>query len=859
MDMLKILYQIVIGPLQLLFEFVFSRSYKLIGNPGICIVILSVVMNILALPLYRRADMMQKQAADKMKAVQPWQDRIRKTFKGDERFMMLQAYNREKGVKPSDALKGSVSLLLEIPFFIAAFRMLSSLQILNGKSFGPISDLGSPDGLIAIGAVSINLLPILMTVINLVSSSIYLKDSDMKGKIQLYGIAAIFLVLLYNSPAGLVFYWTCNNIFSLVKNIIMVNMKTPVKKKKASPEEKGETVTFITYALALSIFVGLMIPADFLRRSVGDFISFTDPSNPGRFLVNSFALALGTFMVWMGVIFFLSSSRKIANMVIISLSLIFILDYYAFYRNYGNLNKFLVIAFGDFYILKEDVLMNLAVIAMAAILVFILYKNRPVIFRIAVIPFLMAGIIVSVSAVISINSTFRTYDYLNSENGTPEITLSREGKNVIVIMLDRAQGFMFRYIMEEKPELLSTYDGFTYYPNTVSFGRVTNIGAPPLFGGYDYTPDRMNERSDESLMDKHNESLLVMPVLFSERDYDVVVCDAPYANYKMITDMSIYDGYDGISAYRTEGFFNDREADIDASLEDTLERNLFCYSMYLVSPMFMRSPVYDRGYYNDLNAEYTSENFFQVPTSVSEARGISADFLDSYSVLEALPGLTSVTDDETGSFFMMDNNTAHSPMILSEPDYVPAADVDNTLYDSQNRDRFTYGVSCEVSNPDTMAHYHANVAAIMALGEWFDYMREQGVYDNTRIIIVADHGAELHCLENGTGDNFNAIKMNPLLLYKDFDATGFTICDDLMTNAEVPYLATDDLLEDAVNPFTGNPFISMRNCPEDMIFFNSNDYDVEINNGNTFMAGDWYRLTGDDILDLGSWEYQGTW
>lgn len=80
-----------------------------------------------------------------------------------------------------------------------------------------------------------------------------------------------------------------------------------------------------------------------------------------------------------------------------------------------------------------------------------------------------------------------------------------------------------------------------------------------------------------------------------------------------------------------------------------------------------------------------------------------------------------------------------------------------------------------------------------------------------------------------------------------------------MTNAEVPYLATDDLLEDAVNPFTGNPFISMRNCPEDMIFFNSNDYDVEINNGNTFMAGDWYRLTGDDILDLGSWEYQGTW
>ena len=50
---------------------------------------------------------------------------------------------------------------------------------------------------------------------------IYGKDMPLKSMIQLYALAAVFLVLLYNSPAGLVFYWTLNNVFSLCKNIVI--------------------------------------------------------------------------------------------------------------------------------------------------------------------------------------------------------------------------------------------------------------------------------------------------------------------------------------------------------------------------------------------------------------------------------------------------------------------------------------------------------------------------------------------------------------------------------------------------------------------------------------------------------------
>ena len=62
-------------------------------------------------------------------------------------------------------------------------------------SFGPIVDLSAPDGLLVVGGVAINLLPILMTVINVVSSSIYLKGFPLKTKVQLYGIALVFFVL----------------------------------------------------------------------------------------------------------------------------------------------------------------------------------------------------------------------------------------------------------------------------------------------------------------------------------------------------------------------------------------------------------------------------------------------------------------------------------------------------------------------------------------------------------------------------------------------------------------------------------------------------------------------------------------
>ena len=154
--------------------------------------------------------------------------RIRKAFRGDERFMMLSAYYREQGYKPVYALRSAFSILIQIPFFLAAYAFLSNLPALRGCPFWVLEDLGSPDGLLRAGSVRVNVLPVVMTVANCVAGYLYTKGHPLREKVQVYGMAGLFLLVLYGSPSGLLVYWTMNNILSLVKNIFY-KLRHPAK------------------------------------------------------------------------------------------------------------------------------------------------------------------------------------------------------------------------------------------------------------------------------------------------------------------------------------------------------------------------------------------------------------------------------------------------------------------------------------------------------------------------------------------------------------------------------------------------------------------------------------------------------
>ncbi|MBQ6491918.1 MAG: membrane protein insertase YidC, partial [Atopobiaceae bacterium] len=225
--MAQILWNIVVQPLVYMIELVYSLFWRFTGVPGIAIVGVSIAVNLFCLPLYRMADAAQERERQKQASMERWVTHIKKHFKGDQQYMMLSAYYREQNYHPLQALVGSISLLLQIPFFTAAYSYLSNLEMLKGVSFLFLRDLGAPDAMFTIGGFDVNVMPIAMTLINCFSTYVYTKGLPLRDKVQAYGLAAIFLWLLYDSPSGLVFYWTCNQVFSLAKNVFMKVLKDP--------------------------------------------------------------------------------------------------------------------------------------------------------------------------------------------------------------------------------------------------------------------------------------------------------------------------------------------------------------------------------------------------------------------------------------------------------------------------------------------------------------------------------------------------------------------------------------------------------------------------------------------------------
>ncbi len=911
MTFFSILETLLIGPLKLVFEIIFGVANSFVGHPGLSIIFLSLVMNILVLPLYRRADAMQEAARDIDAKLHDGVAHIKKTFSGDERMMILQTYYRQNNYKPTDALRGSVSLLLEIPFFMAAYQFLSHLEILDGVSLGPIKDLSEPDGLIVIGNIAINFLPILMTLINIVSSSIYLKGFPRKTKVQLYAMAIFFLVFLYTSPSGLVFYWTLNNLFSFFKNIfykiknpqkvlriltavigvamigyggfiyettsvkrrifligigviLLVPIFMPLFKKIVKPSNVAGTPNkkvFTLGCLFITVLTGLLIPTTFIAASPQEYVDISYFHHPLWYVVSSAAFAAGFFLIWFRVFYWLASDggKVIFEKIIWIMSLVMVVNYMFFGLNLGNMSSTLKYDNDMSFALKEQVLNIIVIVILSLVALFVIKKWKNVVSGVLIAAIIALGGM----SVVNINTIRTSVNSISSEaletGDIANFDLSTEGKNVIVIMLDRAMGSYVPYLLNERPELQEQFDGFTYFSNVVSFGWKTNFGVPSLLGGYEYTPVELNKRDNELLVDKHNEALKVMPVIFDNNDFDVTVCDPVYANYQWIPDLSVFDEYPDIDAYITEGVFG--EPGVKESVVQNNHRNFFCFSIMKTMPVVIQPIIYENGGYRQLSGNISTMNYgTQKVESVATATGLKNNTMKAYNVLTNLPNITRISKENKNTYLFLANNITHEPMLFQAPDFVPAKTVDNTEYNATVADKYIVnGNQLYMTDGNQVAHYHVNMVAFIQLGKWFDYLRENDVYDNTRIILVADHGGATNQLEsllitNDTGNTEDLARYFPLLMIKDFNSKGFSTYDGFMTNADVPVLAMNGLIDNPVNPFTGKAINSDEKTAHKQYLIRSDEWSVQTNNGYAFLPSKWIAVQ-DDIRDKNNWEY----
>ena len=215
--------------------FVIDYLFKISGNFGTAIVLLTIAIRLIFFPL---ANFSFKSMA-KMKAVQPEMMRLKELHKDDKvKFQqeMMALYRKEK-INPAS---GCLPVLIQIPFFFAIYKMLFiSLEMRHQPFFGWIKDLSAQDpttlfnffGLIPWDPPSfmiIGIWPILMGVSMWVQQKLNPAPAD-PIQAKIFAFFPLFLtIILASFPSGLVVYWTINNILTIAQQYVIVK-KTTVK------------------------------------------------------------------------------------------------------------------------------------------------------------------------------------------------------------------------------------------------------------------------------------------------------------------------------------------------------------------------------------------------------------------------------------------------------------------------------------------------------------------------------------------------------------------------------------------------------------------------------------------------------
>jgi YidC/Oxa1 family membrane protein insertase len=861
--LITIIYNIIIYPIKLIIECIYAiLSISIFKeNIGISLAGLSLAVNLLCLPLYSKTEKLQQAERDIQKKMSNRIASIKKSFKGDERYMILSMYYRENQYHPIMAMRSSASLLIQVPFFIAAYSFLSHLNSLTGRSLFFIHDLNSPDALFSIHNFPINVLPILMTFINIIAGAVYSKGFSFKDKAQLYAMSLIFLVLLYNSPSVLVLYWTMNNIFSLIKNILFktknplrimyflgcfiltafmiyvlfIRYNNPMRSFRNktfsivilvlfvfmpmymrfakyaltkhlffvfNDNAKQEKMLYILSCACIWILIGCFIPINLVASDPIQFASLDNITTPFILLLAPAIQAIGLFFFWPIYLFFIAGKKikSFLSFLLPSLAFCALSNFFIFYKNYGILSEKLVFNIPYNYYLAGsflEQLFNILVCIAIVVVVFFAIRLKKKLITVGIAVCVVSMSFLCVVKLIDIKNAILRYNALQqrvaksnakmeSFDTRPVFMLSKTEKNIIFIMLDRAINSYFPMCIEEKPEIKKSFKGFIYYPNTVSFYRSTIFGAPPLFGGYEYTTYKMNMRNGVSMKDKHNESILMLPELFKQNGYNVFVTDMPYVDYEEIMDPEFYTKR-GMKAQNTIGLYSDKylhdilgldEYPQAINMKALLERNILIFSILESSIYSLRDILYQNGKYWSV-------------TDYSRNAGVPRALIDNYAVLNYLPEMTEVIEGE-GHINIIVNNLTHIEAYLQYPEYTLQA--------------MTTEMGTNFFGNDSFKFYHVNIAAYLLLSKWFNFLRNENVWNNTRIIIVSDHGWSGITNPIFTlFQNNRVLPYNPILLFKDFDKHGELEVDmEFMTNADAPLLAVRDIIENPVNPFTGN-------------------------------------------------------
>src|SRR6202011_2999413 len=217
-----------------LFEFM-DFIYRWVGNFGVAILIVTVVIKLLFFPLANKS----YASMAKMKAVQPQMAALKERYPDDrakQQQELMELYKREK-INP---VAGCLPIVIQIPVFFALYKVLFvTIEMRHAPFFGWIKDLSGPDptnvfnlfGLIPfdptvlpVGGSFLHLgaWPLIMGVTMFMQMKLNPPPPDPAQQIIFNWMPVIFTFMLANFSAGLVIYWAWNNTLSVTQQSIIM-------------------------------------------------------------------------------------------------------------------------------------------------------------------------------------------------------------------------------------------------------------------------------------------------------------------------------------------------------------------------------------------------------------------------------------------------------------------------------------------------------------------------------------------------------------------------------------------------------------------------------------------------------------
>ncbi len=794
---LDFLYLLFIWPIETSMDAILAISTAITGSIGFSAIILSLAVNCLLIPLSSIAEKWQHQEKLTQQKLAPFVEEIKAVFTGQERFMMLETLYKQHHYHPLLAIKASAGLLLQIPFFFAAYQLLNNYAPLQEQSFLFIPDLSAPDSSFMVAGISIHILPILMTAINIASAYVYSAHLPSKERKKQYALAIIFLVLLYSSPSALVLYWTVSNCFSLTRNLlrryvfktaivipveIQSNAKPPIRQRLRYffSIELNAIQSLQVFTLTTSITFGLIfffIPTSVYLSDPTSFnVSFNIIAQSLAVYFLATVLPLTLFFSILPLClkrFFCLVSTSIA----LSSGLYALvltgdygaLDFFQFQRNasiisFSNLIKDTFIFFALYYLsfklLKENT------------------KHKFLAGSSTVVATILFATLINVFQIWKINQTEASTSKNSDEPphyAQDLLSFNPNGNNVLVIMLDMFTGGHIEKIFKENPDIRESLDGFTWYPNTISAGTATFQGEPGIHGGHHYTPYEVNQRNVNSLLEEINKGYSVITEAFGPKGYDIAFAGIEYADCKTLKKFTGQYPPNVCTEREYEADFlnywltHSNTKNLNVNNEDQASM-LATIGLFRVSSYNLRPIIYQNGRWLinlSESKKMTLNGFISAKKSAA---------IESFQHL-------SNSDNNKDTFKYIQSSITH---------YSWAHAKDSCEILSTDPYPKTEGVLGQV-NGIIPEHFYAEVCALRALGKWFNWMKKEGVYNNTQIILVSDHGQGDSASLNDAFQQYQQTnypgRAHALLLTKEKDSKGsLRINPTLMSNADTPFI-----------------------------------------------------------------------